>query len=52
MLEQQLVKKAGKQYGPSGKIKLIYFIDDLNMPQDDGLGTQTAIALLRQAHDM
>lgn len=32
MLEQQLVKKAGKQYGPSGKIKLIYFIDDLNMP--------------------
>lgn len=52
MLEQQLVKKAGKQYGPSGKIKLIYFIDDLNMPQDDGLGTQTAIALLRQAVDM
>jgi dynein heavy chain len=39
MLEQQLVKKAGKQYGPSGKVKLIYFIDDLNMPQDDGLGT-------------
>jgi len=27
-----LEKKAGKQYGPTGKTKLIYFIDDLNAP--------------------
>ena len=32
MLEQMLEKKGGKQYGPKGKVKLIYFIDDLNMP--------------------
>ena len=34
-LEQFLKKIAGKQFGPPGKQKLIYFIDDLNMPQLD-----------------
>ena len=33
------------------KIKLIYFIDDLNMPQLDPYETQNAIALLRQHID-
>nr|SYZ35238.1 PtDNAH9b [Paramecium tetraurelia] len=50
-LEQQLEKKAGRQFGPQGKGKLIYFIDDLNMPQLDPYDTQTAIALLRQHAD-
>ena len=40
-------KKGGKQMGPKGKAKLIYYIDDLNMPQLDPYNTQTAIALLR-----
>lgn len=52
MLEQDLVKQ-GNRYGPKkgGKFKLIYFIDDLNMPQRDLYDTQTAIALLRQHID-
>ena len=44
-------KIAGRQYGPPGKQKLIYFIDDLNMPQLDLYDTQNAISLLRQHAD-
>jgi dynein heavy chain len=51
ILEQLLEKRAGKTYAPPGKFKLIYFIDDLNMPQLDPYNTQTAIALLRQHAD-
>ena len=52
MLESELVKQ-GNRYGPKkgSNHRLIYFIDDLNMPQDDGFNTQTAIALLRQHMD-
>lgn len=52
MLEQELVKQ-GNRYGPKkgGKFKLIYFIDDLNMPQLDPYDTQSAVALLRQHID-
>jgi dynein heavy chain len=52
MLENELVKQ-GNRFGPKkgNKIKLIYFIDDLNMPQLDPYNTQTAIALLRQHVD-
>ena len=51
MLEQQLEKKAGRQFGPHGKMRMIYFVDDLNMPQLDPYNTQTAIELLRQHAD-
>lgn len=51
ILEQQLEKKAGTTYAPIGKYTLIYFIDDLNMPELDPYNTQTAIALLRQHID-
>jgi dynein heavy chain len=34
-----------------GKYKLIYFIDDMNMPARDAFDTQNAIALLRQHRD-
>lgn len=51
VLEQQLEKKAGRTYAPVGKFKLIYFIDDLNMPALDPYNTQTAISLLRQHKD-
>lgn len=52
MLEQDLVKQ-GTRYGPKkgSQAKLIYFIDDLNMPQLDPYDTQSAIALLRQHID-
>lgn len=32
VLEKPLEKKAGRNYGPPGTKKLIYFIDDMNMP--------------------
>jgi len=39
ILEQQLERRTGKIYGPVGKFKLIYFIDDLNMPELDKYDT-------------
>ena len=52
IMENQLVKQ-GNRYGPKkgSKIKLIYFIDDLNMPALDDCNTQTSIAFLRQHMD-
>jgi dynein heavy chain len=43
-----LVKKTGTNYGPPGQAKLIYFVDDINLPEVDAYDTQSAIALLRQ----
>ena len=51
MLEAPLEKKTGTIFGPPGTKKLIYFIDDFNMPSPDKYGTQSAIALLRQHKD-
>ncbi|KAM7371234.1 hypothetical protein PAMP_010722 [Pampus punctatissimus] len=33
VLEKPLEKKAGRNYGPPGNRRLIYFIDDMNMPE-------------------
>ena len=33
VLEKPLEKKAGRNYGPPGAKKLVYFIDDMNMPE-------------------
>jgi dynein heavy chain len=33
ILEKPLEKKAGRNYGPPGNKTLIYFIDDMNMPE-------------------
>ena len=33
VMEKPLEKKAGKNYGPPGTKKLIYFVDDMNMPE-------------------
>jgi dynein heavy chain len=49
-LESQLEKKGGAGIGPA-KGKLIYFVDDFNMPKLDPYETQTAIALVRQSLD-
>jgi dynein heavy chain len=51
ILEASLEKKAGINFGPPGKSKLIYLVDDLNMPQLDPYDTQMAIALMRQHFD-
>ena len=42
---------AGVRYGPSGGRRLVYFIDDMNMPFKDKYDTQSAIELLRQMVD-
>eukprot|EP00754_Rhynchopus_humris_P020200 Rhum_TRINITY_DN14684_c0_g1::Rhum_TRINITY_DN14684_c0_g1_i1::g.107658::m.107658/K10408/DNAH; dynein heavy chain, axonemal len=51
VMEQKLEKKHGKTFGPPGKKRLVYFVDDLNMPNPDNYGTQEAIAFLRQHFD-
>lgn len=50
-LEVPLERKIGTRYGPPGTKKLIYFIDDANMPSKDKYDTQSALELLRQAID-
>ncbi|EPY83258.1 dynein heavy chain 11, axonemal [Camelus ferus] len=51
VLEKPLEKKAGRNYGPGGNKKLIYFIDDMNMPAVDLYGTVQPHTLIRQHID-
>ncbi|XP_009976195.1 PREDICTED: dynein heavy chain 9, axonemal-like, partial [Tauraco erythrolophus] len=51
MLEKPLDKKAGRNYGPPGTKKLVYFMDDLNMPEVDAYGTVQPHTLIRQHLD-
>lgn len=51
MLEQPLDKKAGRVFGPPGAKKIVYVVDDLNMPTVDTYGTQSALSLIRQHMD-
>ncbi|CAM9266952.1 unnamed protein product [Chrysoparadoxa australica] len=43
-----LEKKTGTNFGPPGNKKMVYFLDDINLPEVDPYNTQSAIALLRQ----
>jgi dynein heavy chain len=43
-----LEKKTGTNYGPPGNKRIIYFIDDVNLPELDKYNTQSAIELVRQ----
>jgi dynein heavy chain len=51
VMEAPLEKKTGTNYGPPGKAALIYFLDDLNLPEVDRYDTQSAIALVREHFD-
>ncbi|XP_078230912.1 dynein axonemal heavy chain 17 isoform X3 [Callithrix jacchus] len=51
VLEKPLEKKSGRNYGPPGTKKLIYFIDDMNMPEVDKYGTVAPHTLIRQHID-
>ncbi|XP_032899964.1 dynein heavy chain 9, axonemal isoform X2 [Amblyraja radiata] len=51
ILEKPLEKKAGRNYGPPGNRRLIYFIDDMNMPEVDTYGTVQPHTLIRQHLD-
>lgn len=50
-LESVIDKRSGKMFGPPATKKLIYFIDDLNLPYIETYGTQNALALMRQHMD-
>ncbi|TYZ58261.1 hypothetical protein PybrP1_007938 [[Pythium] brassicae (nom. inval.)] len=51
ILESKLSKRVGATFGPSAGGQLVYFLDDLNLPQVDAYNTQSALALLRQYLD-
>uniref|UniRef100_A0A8D0EXS5 Dynein axonemal heavy chain 17 n=1 Tax=Strix occidentalis caurina TaxID=311401 RepID=A0A8D0EXS5_STROC len=51
VLEKPLEKKSGRNYGPPGTRRLIYFIDDMNMPEVDKYGTVAPHTLIRQHVD-
>ena len=51
ILEKPLEKKAGRNYGPQGNKKMLYFVDDMNMPEVDKYGTVQPHTLIRQFMD-
>ncbi|KAK3590847.1 hypothetical protein CHS0354_024585 [Potamilus streckersoni] len=51
VLEKPLEKKAGRNFGPPGTRKLIYFVDDMNMPEVDKYFTVQPHTLIRQHID-
>jgi len=51
IMEQPLEKKTGSNFGPPGNASLIYYLDDLNLPEVDRYDTQSAIALVREHFD-
>lgn len=51
VLEKPLEKKAGRVYGPPGSKRLVYFVDDMNMPEVDMYFTVQPHTLIRQYMD-
>ncbi|NXB98994.1 DYH17 protein, partial [Orthonyx spaldingii] len=51
VLEKPLEKKSGRIFGPPGTRRLVYFIDDMNMPEVDKYGTVAPHTLIRQHLD-
>lgn len=51
LLDGSIDKRSGKVYGPKAGKKLIYYVDDLNLPYLEQFGTQNALSLLRQVMD-
>jgi dynein heavy chain len=51
VFEKPLEKKAGRNYGPPGNKTMVYFIDDMNMPEVDTYGTVQPHTLIRQFLD-
>ena len=44
-------KRSGRTFGPPTGKKLVFFVDDLNLPYVETYGTQNALSLLRQVMD-
>ncbi|KAF8787223.1 Dynein beta chain like protein [Argiope bruennichi] len=50
-MELHLEKKVGKNFGPPGQKKIVYFIDDFNIPEVDMYGTCQPHTIIRQHLD-
>jgi len=50
-IESRIDKRSGRMFGPPATKKLVFFIDDINLPIVETYGTQNAISLLRQLVD-
>ena len=50
-LERCLDKRSGVTFAPPAGKRMIYFIDDMNLPQAETFGTQNALSLLRMVMD-
>lgn len=51
ILEKPLEKKSGRNYAPAGSKFMIYFVDDLNMPEKDSFDTVRPHQIIRQFMD-
>ena len=51
ILEKSLEKKSGRTFAPSGSKFMIYFVDDMNMPEVDEYGTVQPHQIIRQFMD-
>ncbi|OQV20869.1 Dynein beta chain, ciliary [Hypsibius exemplaris] len=51
MMEKPLEKKSGRSYGPVGNKRMIYFLDDMNMPEVDKYGTVQPHTIIKQHID-
>lgn len=52
VLDRPLEKKSGRSYGPAGpNRRLLYFVNDLNMPEVDEYGTVQPHTIMRQFMD-
>ena len=51
LILEQNIEKQGRSFGPPGRSRCIFFLDDLNMPLPDKYGTQSGVSLVRQHMD-
>jgi dynein heavy chain len=50
-IERCLDKRSGVTFAPPAGKRMIYFIDDMNLPEQEEFGTQNALSLLRMVMD-